>query len=301
VSSNGADGLDSAVTPAPEKGGHHLSLSISDIVTVIGPVGLLTGVLYYFGYVSARAFYSYFGISLSILDIPSNSYLLGDADTFFKPVAAVLIVSILAFAVHQLVSQVLGWLRRPWVIGFLIGLGAVTGALAGFGLLGLFGQPGGLASAVALAVAGLLAEYIAWIATRFPVISAKVQVAVRRGKNLRRGLILALVLIAIFWAVADVAYQRGISEARLVEFSLPIRSQAVVYSDRDLDMPGHDVGITVLRGKDSAYRYRYNGLRPLLYAHDRWFLLPVGWTHDNGETVIVLQDDPGHVRVDLAP
>lgn len=301
MSSSGTDGPGPAITPAPDKGGHHLSLSISDIVTVLGPVSLLTGILYYFGYVSARAYYSYFGVSLSILDLPADNYLLGDADTFFKPVAAVLLLSIVTLAIHQLVSQLLGRARRPWAIAFLAALGAVTAALAVIGLLGLFGQPGGLASSAALAIAGLLAEYIAWAVTRSPVTPARIVAAIRRGRRLRRGLILSLVLIAIFWSVADMAYQRGISDAQLVELSLPLRSQAVVYSDRDLDLPRPDVGVTALRGKNSAYRYRYNGLRPLLYAHDRWFLLPVGWTHDNGETVIVLQDDPGHLRVDLAP
>lgn len=40
---------------------------------------------------------------------------------------------------------------------------------------------------------------------------------------------------------------------------------------------------------------------PLLYANDPWFLLPVGWKHDNGSTVIVLQSDYGSLPVDLAP
>lgn len=289
------------VAPVAEKGSHRFSLSISDLVTVIGPVGLLTGILYYFGYVSARAYYSYFGVSLSTLNLPADNYLLSDADTFFKPVAAVLIVAIVAFAGHQLLSHLLGRVKRSRLIGFALGLGAVTAALAVFGLLGLFGQSGGLTSALALAMAGLLTEYIAWIMAKYLSTSDATRTTIWRGKNLRRGLILSLVLVAVFWAVADMAYQRGISQAQLVEFSLPLRSQAVVYSDRDLDIPGRFVGKTVLRGTNSAYRYRYNGLRPLLYAHDRWFLLPVSWTRDNGETVIVLQDDPGQVRVDLAP
>ena len=72
-------------------------------------------------------------------------------------------------------------------------------------------------------------------------------------------------------------------------------------SEKDLHLPGPQVGVTALDGTNSAYSFQYNGLRPLLYANHRWFLLPVGWTHGNGSTVIVLQDDPGHVRVDLAP
>ena len=58
---------------------------------------------------------------------------------------------------------------------------------------------------------------------------------------------------------------------------------------------------TRLGGQDTAYHFRYIGLRLLVYAQGRWFLLPAGWTATNGSTVIVLDDDPGHVRVDLAP
>jgi hypothetical protein len=108
-------------------------------------------------------------------------------------------------------------------------------------------------------------------------------------------------LIAVFWAVTDIAAERGTATARLVEPTLRIRPQAVVYSEKDLHLPGPEVGVVALSGADSAYAFRYNGQRPLLYANGRWFLLPVGWTHDNGATVIVLEDDPGHLRVDLAP
>jgi hypothetical protein len=80
-----------------------------------------------------------------------------------------------------------------------------------------------------------------------------------------------------------------------------LESQAVVYSQNDLHLSGPYVGVAVLSGKNTAYHFRYNGLRPLVYANNRWFLLPVGWTHNNGLTVIVLQDDPDRVRVDLAP
>lgn len=88
-----------------------------------------------------------------------------------------------------------------------------------------------------------------------------------------------------------VAYSRGTERARVLEQSLPLQSQAVMYSDKELQLPGAAIGVTTLSGNATAYRFGYNGLRPLLYSRDRWFLLPVDWTHDGGVTVLVIRDD----------
>ena len=82
--------------------------------------------------------------------------------------------------------------------------------------------------------------------------------------------------------------------------ALPIRSQAVVYSRTGLRLTGPGIGVTELPGTLEDFRYRYNGLRPLLHTNDTWILLRVGWTSQNGSTVIMLADAPEWVRVDLA-
>jgi hypothetical protein len=56
-----------------------------------------------------------------------------------------------------------------------------------------------------------------------------------------------------------------------------------------------------IAGADAAFTYRYDGLRPLLHSGGHWFLLPAGWTHGNGATVIILPDTAPSIRVDLAP
>jgi hypothetical protein len=276
-------------------------LSVSDLLAIAGPTGLLTGILYYFGYVSTKAYYAYFGVSLSALNLPTSSYLIDDADTFFKPAATLLIILVAVFAVHHLLVHVLkraGVRCSRWVA---LSLCAVAAVLAGIGLFGLYGGSGGLWSAISLAAAGLVLEYSMWMAPRYAALPPRISALIHTGVNLRRGLILALVVTATFWATTDLAYQQGIATASLVQLSLPLQSQAVVYSADDLHLPIPAQNVTPLGGKDTAYHFRYNGLRPLVYAQGRWFLLPVGWTADNGSSVIVLQDDPGLIRVDLAP
>jgi hypothetical protein len=178
-------------------------------------------------------------------------------------------------------------------------VGIVLGAV---GAAGLYGEPLGLLSPISLAVSALLLEYALWTIDRYGAsFPARVTASVRVSVGLRRGLLTALVLIAVFWAVTHLAQARGTMNARLAEMSLRRQSQAVVYSEKELHLPGPGVGVVVIEGEDGGYRFRYNGLRPLIYANGRWLLLPVGWKHDNDSTVIILQDDPGKVRVDLAP
>jgi hypothetical protein len=271
------------------------------VSALIGPTSLLTGTLYYFGYVSMKAFYSYFGVSLSALNFSTVSYLVQSPDTRFKPVATLLIVLVVLLIIHRLLGLALERAAKSWARGVAIGLGIASAVLVVLGVLGMYGRLRGLGAPLALAGAGLLFEYGLWTASRHASPPPRVAGAINAGVNLRRGIMAALVLSAVFWAVTDLAHARGRADARIAELSLRLQSQAVVYSEKDLHLPGPEVAVTSLHGADSAYRFRYNGLRPLVYAHDRWFLLPVGWTHDNGSTVIVLQDDPERVRVDLAP
>ncbi len=275
--------------------------AVVDVLALVGPVTLLSGILYYFGYVSARTFYAYFGISLSILEFSPASYLVRSADTFFRPVVTVLVVVLVVYVGHRLLGQHLGRTdprRVRWICLAVLTAGLVLLAL---GVAGLYGWSLGLVSPLALASAGLLVEYGLLLLSRHGKPAGPVAQLVGSGVYLRRGLLAALVLTAVFWAVTTLAQRRGEHNAELTELTLVLQPQAVVYSDRDLHLPGPGVGRTVLDGGESSYRFRYNGLRPLLHANDRWFLLPVHGRHDNGSTVIVLHDEPGRVRVDLAP
>jgi hypothetical protein len=273
--------------------------TVLDWVAVVGPISLLTGILLYFGYVSSKSYYAYFGVSLSALGLPSTDYVLRSPDTLFKPAVTLVLVLLLVLLAHQILVIVLAGARALTQRAATLALFVLALAAGAVGLDGLFREPRGASSGIALGVAGCLVEYSFWTASRLDVLPRGLGHLYTAGLTLRRGLISALVVAAAFWATTNVAYANGISAARLVERSLPLQSQAVVYSELELQMPGATA--TRLIGKDTAYRFRYNGLRPLYYADGRWFLLPVRWAHNNGLTVIVLPAGPGRMRVDLAP
>lgn len=274
---------------------------LSHLARLIGPTTLFTALLYFYGYVSLKAYYSYFGISLSALDLSTTDYLVRTPDALFRPIAVFVLVLVVCYVGHYVLLQRLqsGDSTRARRLAFS-GI-ALAVLLAAVGVLGLYESPRGYWSPLALAAAALLVEYTLWVLTKFGGVSDSLRTFLESGADLRRGLVIALVVVGAFWAVNEIAQDRGADNARLTEASLPLQPQAVVYSAKDLQLPVPDANVEAIAGQNAAYAFRANGLRPLLYANGRWFLLPVGWRHDNGVSVIVLEDKPMEVRVDLAP
>jgi hypothetical protein len=286
------------MTTVDLKSSGRLLQALPDLLAVFGPVTVITGLFYYFGRASTQSFYDYFGVSLSALDLPAASYLTGTADAVFRPLLTVLICAVAALLTHVLLrdrirAQSHSWRRRAMAVLF-----GASVSLASISFLSLYAAFPVIVGAPALVAAVLLFEYAVWIS---PHDVARVAAIRTSAAPLRYGIMIALTLVALFWAVTIAAHQRGDRNARLVEAALPSMPQAVVYSENDLHLPGPSVRSVPLTGAHSAYRFRYNGLRQLVYSHERWFLLPAGWKHGNGATVIVVHDDPDSVRVDLAP
>jgi hypothetical protein len=285
-----------------------------EVLTLIGPIGLLTALLYYFGYVSARAYYAHFGITLSALNFSTTHYLLRGPDTLFRPVAVVLLAALAAGVAHLLLRRALQAVTPGWALAIAVVIVAVGAALLVLGVLGLIDVVPEAVAALALSLSALVIEYGLGVARRYAYLSPRNRELLETGVLQRRVLLGALVVIGTFWAVTDLAQERGAAAARVVELSLRLQPQVVVYSKDDLRLPGGTgIGVTPLTDpnaektnpnaekKEGGYNFRYNGLRPLLYANGRWFLLPVGWTRDNGATVIVLPDGHAGSRVDMAP
>ena len=296
-----------------EHGSQPVAKALMGALAILAPAGLLTGILYYFGYVTARAFYSYFGINLSVLNFSTTSFLIRNADTLFRPLSSILFLSLIVLVGHRCIVT---FVTSPqWMFWFARIFGLLSLCLGAYALLSIYGLfvHGGLDGALSLAASVVLFEYALWMFGRANSalspgppgdperFSNKLSSLLGTSPNVRRGILAAVVLVACFWAITDVAYKRGTENAALVELSLPLQSQAVVYSSKELSLPLPDAAVTELNGQSSAYHFRYNHLRPLVYANARWFLLPLGWTHVNRMTVVVLPDEPGEIRVDLAP
>jgi hypothetical protein len=273
----------------------------SEILALFGPITVLTALLYYFGYVSSAAFYSYFGINQAVLDLSPTQYLLNSTESIFRPLATIPILAATVFLLHHIVERYL-IKRKPWARrGITLTLFALGCAFAIVSLVGLYVTVLGYWAPLSMAAAGLCLEYGAWNAIQPMGLSARSTEIISSGRQLRRGVVAALLLIAAFWAVTNVANRRGADAATLFQTTLRIQPQAVVFSAEDQHLTGPGVQPTMIAEPDSAYHFRYNGLRTLLHSDGRWYLLPVGWSATNGATVFILPDNPQSLRVDLAP
>lgn len=272
---------------------------------VLAPAGALSAVLYYFGYVRVQALYGYFGADVGSLGFSTVDYVVSSAGTFFVLLVTLLVAGVVAVAGHYLLQHVLEHVdveprRLVWV-----GLGLTATALLVLGVVGLFRRAHPLFSPLfapcALGAGTALLEYATTMAAASTKATDGVTAALHRTGTVRRALAGGLVLASIFWLAANVALQRGVDSARAIELQLPSQHQAVVYSRDRIQISGPGVNVVPVETPSAAFAFRYNGLRTLVHSGGRWFLLPVGWTHDNGATVILLRDNMDTVRVDLAP
>jgi hypothetical protein len=278
---------------------------IGFVSRVLVPGGLLTAVLYYFGYVREQALFSHFGIDLGIVGFSTTDYLVRSTSTVFFPLATVLVLGVVAVAGHYLLVHLLPrmddrWRQAAWII-----LGATALVLLAAGVAGLQRRAdpaiGPLVAPTALAGGALLLEYTAEMVRIHEAVPERLSTVLASTRTARRGLLVALALVAVFWITTTVAEQRGVAAANTIEVSLPIRPQAIVYSRARLQITGPGVTLSRLDASDAAFAYRYSGLRTLVHAGGRWYLLPAGWTRDNGATAIVLPDSETGIRVDLSP
>jgi hypothetical protein len=271
---------------------------------VLAPAGVLTALLYYFGYTRMQALYGYFGVDPGSVGFTTTDYLVHGAGPSFT-LAAVLVAGVVVVIAHHVLVLVLDrptlrWRRVIW--GALAAGALATLTIGAIGLHHRASFAGPVLSPVALGAGALLLEYATENALICGAVPDRLAAVLASTRALRRGLLVAVALVAAFWAMAGVAERQGETQARAFEVLLRYQPKAIVYSREHLQIKGPGVHVVRLSGgTDSAYAFRYDGLRTLVHTRGRWFLLPAGWRRDNKTSVILLPDSRNDIRVDLAP
>jgi hypothetical protein len=290
--------------PPKPRNRESLRQSVESVSQVLFASGVVTAILYYFGYVRERAMFSYFGVPIGSLDFTTSDYVLRSAQAIFAPLIAVFLLATVALAVHQAVIARHGdrsgarW-RVSWMAS-----GGVALALLVVGATGAYAHSliaGPVVSALALGTGAVLLDYSAWMASVDTGLSAAILEALRRTRLARRMLLVGVALIAAFWWTLNVASSNGLEAAKAIEASLERRGEAVVLSDERLGLTGHGLDIESLSPRLSGYAFRYTGLRVLLHTGDRWILLPRGWSRGNGDSVVLLPDRAEGLRIEVRP
>jgi hypothetical protein len=128
--------------------------------------------------------------------------------------------------------------------------------------------------------------------------SARLDARTQRLAAITQAIALLLIGFCLFWFIGNYAGATGNTTAYAIARELDKQTGVVVYSAKRLQItnaPGtHE---TSLPGTDSAYRFKYTGLRLLAQSKGRYYLLPDGWSAIHPVTIVL--PDTGDIRVDL--
>jgi hypothetical protein len=253
------------------------------LVAAIGsPIALATALLFYFGWVRTRFQAHTLGYDPAILDLSVQDYLLKSINVLFLP----LVVLVLGFLIlHQQHRRLIAAAQRN---------SRIRSAAVRAGRLLVWSWPVWLVIAIVL---------LALPATQLIAIPASLTVGALLalyGNTLAReldggtrwpptttALVCVLLAFAIFWDTERIARTTGEAFGNDI-LAFPRQLVAVtVYSQKRLEITAPGTTETKL-GSDSAYTFRYTGLRLLEGTRDRYILL-----NERGGHVIVLRDVDG--------
>lgn len=227
--------------------------------SIVAPITAISTLLFYFGYVSTREQYLFFGLDVDTIGLSTQDFVMRSG----QPLLAPIIVLTLLGAAAILVTRRL----RPALVAHSrtgAALGAVLLAL-GLVLLLAFAAIGDwpyypLATPVVLALGGAVTAYA---------------LGLLGGPIPARVALWLVVAAAIFWANATVAQWSGAGLAREQAERLDELPQVVVDTQERLYLRTADIAESALPAEeDQKFRYRYRGWRLLIQNGDRMFLVP---------------------------
>lgn len=276
---------DGASTQAPLNAQAPLNVARvwSVVGTVIAPATLVSALLFYFGYVSARAQFAYFGVDVDTLGFSTQEFVMRAPQPLLVPTLVLLLATAALVwcngAVRRRLDAVPLASARRWII-LLTSLGAAMLGVAlvlllAFGLVGSWPfYP--LVTPLLLGVgAGLLARGATW------------STGPSRAGGTTVVLLVLVVVASVFWLTATLAQWSGTGQAKALARDLT-RLPAVVVDTGEPLFPGDQavVETTFPPAEEQTYRYRYRGLRLLVEGDGRLFLVPERWS-SSGSTFVV--------------
>jgi hypothetical protein len=270
--------------------------------SIIAPATLITALLFYFGYVSSRAQYDYFGVDVDTIGLSTQDYVMRSPQPLLVPMLVLTLLGGGFLAAHLAIRRraatdpAFRSLAKRMVVAGLI--------LLGLGLVLLFTYVGigdwayyPLVTPLILAAGGTLTAYgmstIRWMDGR----SERTPVGSQFAASAVLVAIWFAVAAGVFWATATVAEWSGRGLAKEQARNLGELPSVIVDSKQRLFLPaGIGVAERDLTGDadGQTFRYRYWNLRLLIHGRDRMFLVPTTW-HPNNTTLLIPLD--GDVRV----
>lgn len=277
---------------------------LETIGVVLAPLGFLTALAYYFGWKRTNELAAYFGIEQSELGFSTQDYVLRSADSLVVVLGAIFTIALAAVWAHAAINRRLkerGQHERLYATSkVLIGAGAAlftVGAVAAVD--GLPFDTPYLFEPISPGLGIGLLAYGLYLRESVQRKRQRQRIDTQPGWQVAAAVTLVALLISlsVFWTASEYAGEVGRTRANQLDASLPFRAEAVVYSRLRLHIDAPGVTEKALGDDQSAFRFRYSGLRLLIKSGGKHFLAPAQWSRSDG--VVVVLPDTEATRVEF--
>lgn len=256
----------------------------------IAPTTIVTGLCFYFGYATTRAYFAYFGVDSDAVSYATGDYLLKSVSVLYPPLVVLLFGAAAVLCGGEYARRVMKRGLHPRLMQALTSGLIVVGALSTVrGLLGV-ALPrhvfvGGAALtpiALVIGIGALALGYWIFMGSR-----PRTDRSIAPTVQITLGLAAAVVVLAMFWITNIFATAYGANRAEAAAASLWTKeSTLTLYTSEPLDAPPKLIAETVV-GQQPTLSYRYQCLRGLAVHGNRWVLVPARWTPEFGYAVFV--------------
>jgi hypothetical protein len=292
-----------AVSAQPEAGAGFEAVGalprvLKAVGSIVAPSTLLTALMFYFGFMYALGYFQYLGVNVLVLNLPAQQYLILSADSSVVPLAYAACAALVTLWLYQLpmdswsarVRRILHRVVLPLVTALGVGLVALALADATFGL-SMFATAV-VARGLSLSTGVLLLAYAARVRRMLTTRPAPAPRRVPEALVVAKwGGAFILVSVGLFWAVGSYAIKAGWTEARAYVHDIATVPNVALYSEKSLGLQGPGVREVACRAPDSAYRFRYEGLKLVPQSGPQYVFLPAGWTETNGAAMLLPRND----------
>jgi hypothetical protein len=300
VGSEASEEPDDAAGDVPFEAADAVPRALQIVGSIVAPTTLVTGLFIYFGFVYAVAYFRYFGINYTLLELPNQAFLMLSANGVPVPLAVLAGAALLFLWLHQVPFGRASGRVRLLAWGLLVAV-----AVAGAGLLvlvvadAIFHRrlfPAGLweARGLSLAIGVVLVPFAAhlWRALR----GSGSREAARPGGTaaviIARWFCLAVLFgVGLFWAVGSYAMRMGTQEAAGHVANLRCAPDAVLYSEKSLNLQYAGVWEEPAAAPDGAYGFRYPGLKLVPQPGKQYLLLPGDWAPGSRPAILLPRSD----------
>jgi hypothetical protein len=251
---------------------------VSFAAGIVAPVTLISALLFYFGYVSARSQYEYFGIDVDTIGLSTQDYVMRSPQPLLVPLLVLTLLAVAGLLLHNAIKPTRTAVRRSLV---------AAAALLVLGVIALFLYPAigdvpyyALVVPLVIGLAAAALGYLSYVAARL---------ADRRPPVILIVLLGVVTTTCAFWATATTAEYSGRGLAKSDAENLG-RFPAVILDTKErLQLRSPGLEETALRpGAGQTFNYRYRGLRVLVVGDNRLFLVPQRWNPSNTTLVVSL-------------